>query len=460
MHRYAIAAAAAAVIVALGLSLSPALEVGFENLATHVAVDTGAATVATLLGYILVGRFRRRGRLGDLLLVGALLLTAISDLGFGAIPAAAQTPSRFAAWASSAAFLLAAAAFAAASLAGTRTIRRRRQPFALLVGVSLATAGLIALAAALLGPHLPHAVDPFLSPGGRSSRLAGSLPLRTLLLTGAVLYALAAAGFARRALAERDELVAWLSLVSVLAAGAGLNYFIFPSLFSRWVYLGDYLTVAAYLCLLLGAARELAAYQRGLATAAVLEERRRLARELHDGLAQELAFISTQSRRLLRGGRFQERNLEQLALAAERALDESRSAIAALSRRLDEPLEVAVAQAAEDVAERVGISVRFDLASGIEVPVATREALLRIVREAVSNTARHGHASHVTVALWDGDNVRLRIADDGVGFDVDAPRTGVGFGLVSMRERAQALGADLSVQSRPGEGTRIEVVIP
>jgi signal transduction histidine kinase len=250
----------------------------------------------------------------------------------------------------------------------------------------------------------------------------------------------------------------WFALGAVLYAFAGLNYFLFPSLVSQWVYLGDFLRLAFFVVLLLGAAGEIQRYQRGLADAAALEERRRLARELHDGLAQELAFIATQSRWLSRQVDAPGQ-MEALVVAAERALDESRSAISALTRPLDEPLDAAVAQAAEDVAGRVGVRLRLELDEGIEVPPSTREALVRIVREGVTNTARHGNASYVTVQLSGGRGVRLSVGDDGIGFD-PAERAGAGFGLTSMRERARALGGELSISSAPGAGTTIEVVIP
>jgi signal transduction histidine kinase len=104
--------------------------------------------------------------------------------------------------------------------------------------------------------------------------------------------------------------------------------------------------------------------------------------------------------------------------------------------------------------------VRLDLAPGVQVPPATRAALLRIVREAVTNTARHGKASEVTVSLVSDGNLELRISDNGIGFDPAEEGDGWGFGLISMRERAQALGGQLNVRSGAGEGTSIEVVIP
>ena len=89
-----------------------------------------------------------------------------------------------------------------------------------------------------------------------------------------------------------------------------------------------------------------------------------------------------------------------------------------------------------------------------------RDALAKIVREAVANAIRHGHARTVNVALHDGRGVTLRITDDGDGFNLEAPRSASSFGLVSMRERTESLGGEFRLQSTPGEGTAIEVLIP
>jgi signal transduction histidine kinase len=129
-----------------------------------------------------------------------------------------------------------------------------------------------------------------------------------------------------------------------------------------------------------------------------------------------------------------------------------------LTRAVDEPLDVALAQAAEEVANRVGARVRLSLDPAADVPATTREELLRIVREAVTNATRHGGASSISVELTNGDGLFLHIADDGVGFEPD--RADGGFGLTSMRDRARALGGELQITSAPGEGTEIEVVLP
>ena len=121
-----------------------------------------------------------------------------------------------------------------------------------------------------------------------------------------------------------------------------------------------------------------------------------------------------------------------------------------------------LAQAVEEVAERTGTSVKLALEPGVTVSNPQREALVRIACEAVVNAARHSRAETVRLELTNGDRVCLRVVDDGIGFDTEAvePTTWGGFGLVSMRERAAALGAELRVQSQPGRGTAVEVVLP
>jgi len=183
---------------------------------------------------------------------------------------------------------------------------------------------------------------------------------------------------------------------------------------------------------------------------------------LHDGLAQELAFIATKSRGLLEGLREpSKRELADLAAAAERALDESRRAITALSVPTDESLEAALSQTVEQVANRVGIRAEIVVDPQVDVPAATKEALLRVVREAVTNASRHGGAANVRVQLSNGDALRLIVSDDGSGFDTAAvERESDHLGLTTMAERVHALGGELRISSTPMAGTKIEAVLP
>jgi len=195
--------------------------------------------------------------------------------------------------------------------------------------------------------------------------------------------------------------------------------------------------------------------------AAVERERRRIARDIHDSLAQDLAFIAARVRALERDPTASVR-LDHLAIAATRALEHSRTTISTLTRPLDEPLDAALARNATEVAARHGGHAKLRLQAGVVVPPATRESLVMILREAVANAMRHGRAGSVDVSLSQQSWLRLRVTDDGRGFDAAAraARPDAGFGLQSMEERAQALGGGLVVRSAPGAGTTIEVALP
>ncbi|HXW33885.1 MAG TPA: PAS domain S-box protein, partial [Acidimicrobiales bacterium] len=190
---------------------------------------------------------------------------------------------------------------------------------------------------------------------------------------------------------------------------------------------------------------------------AALHERRRLARDLHDGLAHELALMVAKTGSLLRDDP-DSPVLKELVSASERALDEARRAISVLSTANAEPLAHGLAQTVEDVANRHRMLPHIDVTNAIDLPADICEELLRIVREAMTNAARHGFASEVWVRLWRDDEVHLTIEDNGRGFEIDRTHSR-GFGLVSMQERAAAIGATFFLDSAPGVGTRIEIVV-
>jgi signal transduction histidine kinase len=124
--------------------------------------------------------------------------------------------------------------------------------------------------------------------------------------------------------------------------------------------------------------------------------------------------------------------------------------------KADEPLERALAHAAEEAARRYGAAVDMELASGIALSPQEKEAVVRIASEAVANAARHSGTEVLRLYLERLDaGMRLKVVDDGEGFDEDQPRNG--FGLVTMKERAEALGGKLRVDSRRGAGTKVEL---
>jgi signal transduction histidine kinase len=321
-----------------------------------------------------------------------------------------------------------------------------------------ALVAIVAVVVAVFASRLPRGVETLFTPeeSGRPKLESDPVVLGAQLVAMA-LFVVAAVGFSRKAGRTGDNLMQWLAVASVIAAFSRLNYFLYPSLYTEWVYTGDFFRLAFYVAILVAAAREISSYWQHISRTAALEERRRIARDLHDGLTQELAFIGRNLYRLDE----RDATVARIRASTARALIESRRAIAALTRPLDEPLEHALAEAALETADREGTKIALDLSPHLEIDFERREALIRIACEAIANAARHGRAQIVRVELSNGRGIRLRVTDDGTGFDLDAlteePRRG--FGLVSMRERAHALGGRFSVSSAPGEGTAVEVIL-
>jgi signal transduction histidine kinase len=195
---------------------------------------------------------------------------------------------------------------------------------------------------------------------------------------------------------------------------------------------------------------------------AVLDERRRLARELHDSVTQSLFSISLLSQALpslweldqasARESLTQVRDLTRTALAEMRALLFELRPAALAEHDLVQALREHVAA----FQERTGVGATFIAVGEIALPPSVEQALFRVAQEALANVARHSGARSVALELLAGPPLRLRIADDGRGFV--AERVGEGhFGLVSMRERAAAIDARLDVRSAPERGTEIVI---
>ena len=424
----------------------PSLRFAYREPSAHVAIETAAALIASLAAFLVVGRLRETGRPTDLLLALALAVLAAANLGFGVPATAGLLADDAATWGSLPAAVIGATLFACAAFAPERPLRRVRVVTVGAFAVSCALLVALGAVAALLAERVPTGIPDSLAPAdARAPLFVGHPVLLALQITAAVLLAAAAVGFARRSTRSADTLLSWVAVAAACGCVARVNYALFPTRFSDWIYTGDAFRLAMYLLLLVGAAREIQSYWRRAADAAVLEERRRIARDLHDGLAQELAFIVAET-------------AGPTAVAAERALDESRRAIAALTRPLDEPLARSIVQAAEEVAFRLGVRVRAEVDPDADACAEVREALVRIVREAVTNAARHGRARQVVVRLAATPALTLEVADDGTGFDPHAQHGG--FGLASMRERAAALGGRVRIDSARGAGARIEVALP
>ena len=436
----------------------PGVRYAYRLPTLHVALETAEGLVALALGYLALGRFNLHRLWSDFLLAESLLLFAVTNLFLSALPRAAfgGRAAILSTWGPLVLRLVGAGILVLAAWHVGTAPRRRLGNGWLLIALTVAVVVAIGVVLGASADALPPGVDPTDATEAALPQLRGDAAILVVQMLSAALYAAAAVGFLRRAIRTDDDLFIWVGAGCVLSAFARINYALFPSLYSGWVYTGDFLRFGFYAFLLLGVGREVSRYWQGVAGTATLEERRRVARELHDGLAQELAFLSTQSRRLERGA---DVDPGLLARTAERALDESRRAIAALTRDVEEPLELTLAQAAEEVASRAGALVRSDMEEGSPVDPGAREQLVRVVREAVTNAIRHGGAREVTVVLKRKPHLRLVVHDNGAGFDLGEDSRRHGFGLVSMRERVEALGGTFNVKSSVGSGTQVEIEV-
>jgi signal transduction histidine kinase len=441
--------------------LVPDARFAYRSPSLQVAVEVTAAVTALVAAQLVYGRFRRSLERRDVLLSAALLVLAVTNLCFSAVPAiAGGRPNDFATWAPVGGRLLGAALLTAAAFMSADRVRFPRRAERTWIGGCMGVLVLNGLLAVALGDALPAALPPGISPEDSARPLiVGHPAVVGLQVVNMLLYGAAAVGFARRAEQRCDTMLHWFAVAAVVGAFARVNYFLFPSVYSEWFYAGDILRLLFFLGVFAGALTEIARTQRAAAATAVLDERRRLARDLHDGMAQDLAFIVQFGRAIARRPNAP-RGIEQIVGAAERALDDSRHAIAALVRPSDEPFDVALERTAREAASREGADVRTALAD-VALPQRTSEALLRVAREAVANAARHGHARTIRLELLDQPELVLRVIDDGEGFDVDAAASAPGRrGLAGMRERVDAVGGELAIRSSPGSGSVVEVKLP
>ena len=448
--------------VTLSVSLLPFIRFVYRNRSLQIALETTIVLIGLLSALIIFGRFRQRGALQDLAVVYVLVILAFTSLVFGTVPAVLDLDrgETFLAWTQATARLVASAILAAAAFGTAGRIKNRSVGGIYVIAASTITLFVIAAVALALAPYLPDAVDTAGPVADEMRPNVDGHPLFLSLQLGQMtLFAVAALGFWRRSERDPSPMTVWLAAGCVLAAFARLNYFLLPTLYTDYVYVGDILRLGFYLFLLIGGVREIRSYWLSLADAAVIEERRRVARDLHDGLAQELVFITAQTRRFMKHTP-DERDLQRLSSAADRAVAESRRAINALSAGRDQRLDEVLVEMAEEAGRRVGLKVTLDV-EPVDLPGSEKEMIIRVAREALMNAIRHGSPDRVRLQLENRDGIWLRIADDGTGFDPAAEATKrSGFGLISMRERIEAVGGTMEVSSRPGKGTEVVIGVP
>jgi signal transduction histidine kinase len=369
-------------------------------------------------------------------------------------------------------------------IGAARSLRREAPPLPATLlefapAVGLVVSGIMLFGREAILPPVPGA-DAFDLGGPRVISLSA---VSTAVVIGqvAIFVTFIVAAILFRRLYIRDGLVshAFLAAGLVVAAFSQLHFAIDPVVASGIVTSTDALRLAFYAILVMGIQAELGADFGALRNAnaelrrlrdvdaanATLAERTRLAREIHDGLAQDLWYAKLKQGRLTQNASLdaEARTAAGEVLdAIDSALAEARQAVMAM--RVDpaaaSSLEEVLRSYVEDFADRFGVRAEFQSDGTLQrLPPRTEAEVLRIVQEALNNVRRHADATLVRVRTERrGPVSRISVTDNGCGFDpaaVPAER----YGLRGMRERAELVGATLDIWSRDRDGTRITVEV-
>ena len=418
---------------------------GYALSEARLVLDTAVAIVASMVAVLVAIRFRVEGRALDLLLTTGFAVIALGTFVYGVLPRLddGELTNREV-WAGLGAELVATALIAAASFTSARLSDRRRMLIVAVSGSVLATAGVGVVVA------LVEADGPLITEEG--SRTAGALVVFAAL---AVLALVATIGFGIRFRRFGRELDSWFALSLTLVVFADLHYVLAPALSTGYVLQGDFLRLLAYGVLLFGVGRAIGDAEFGRAVA---DERARVARDIHDGLAQYLFAMSTHVSMLERGASLEEL-LPRLKQAATAAQQEARFAVLALSSASGTaPFDAALRRYIEFLAADGVIEVELDIDPAVRLAPDEQIEIFRIVQEGLANARRHAGARTAWVTIQQRGARRIvGVRDDGIGFEDE--NADLGQGLKNMRSRAASIDGGFTLRSSPGAGTSIEVVL-
>jgi signal transduction histidine kinase len=415
--------------------------------ALRSAIETGITLSALVAAVLLLAHFRQTRLLRDLLLLAALATVALTDFIFNALPAYHYQTGIYGAGARMALTILIAGIFVAvAFVPAEREVQAGRRLAAIAVPAAFYWVALGELVDLIAGPVRER------GPSGAYGPLATAVSV-----TCCVVLLVSAFGFAVRH-RDGDRSAGLLAAAAICIAGAQLGTLGRGVAPPDWVTPSDALRVIGYGLLLATAVGMYRRSQDQVARDAVSAERLRIARDLHDGLAQDLAFIAAHSERLAR-----EFGADHpLAIAASRALSASRGQIVDLEASHASSTEAALRQVAAELATRFNVNVKVVVDAGAKTERTEHERteLVRIAREAIANAVRHGGARNVTVRLGSRrDDLLLGVSDDGCGFGGASTDTaGTGLGMRTMRARAKSVGGRLVTRTEESGGAEIRVV--
>ncbi len=401
--------------------------------------------MAGIVAILTAIRFLVDGRAMDLLLSAGFFAASLGTFLFSVAPRfGGEQVQPAESWTAVAALLLSAGLIAAAPFLRGRLRDRRRE-------MALTGVGVVGLLGAI------WVVIDTLEVAGTGAAPDGERGFMAVMAFAslAILSLVAAIGFGLRYRSYARDLDSWLALGLTLVVFANLHYVLVPVLSSEDVVQGDFLRLLAYGVLLLGVWRAISEAEFGRA---VGEERARVAREIHDGLAQYLFALST-TVSMLEHGASLEQMLPRLHEASAAAQQEARFAVLALSSASGSaPFDAALARYVDFLAADGELAVELNIDTRVLLAPDEQIEIFRIVQEGLANARKHAGARHAWVTIEQrGPRRVVSVRDDGVGFEGEEVEAGQG--LRNMRLRADSIEGGFSMRSAPGRGTAIEVVL-
>jgi signal transduction histidine kinase len=487
-------------IATIAFLLDPSLSFALIDRSADVAINSLTVLAAASLAALALARYRESGRLAGLFQSSAFLLMAwvaflnVSvvvlkkegdfGLSLGGLPE--QLPLHILSISRLAAGAILVVGGAAAINLMTRAPRVRRtllMPVAVVTVVTI----ILYLIREQLG-NFDQLIPPFIGPIGiqemiEEPRISGALPDVTgiaLSIQGiaAALFFAGALIYRRSYLRDGPVADGYLAVAMLIGAFAEIHFYFYPGIYGGLVTTSEALRLAFFVVLLLGINAESRSDLRALRSAyaaldrlrlseaerATLEERTRLARELHDGLAQDLWFAKLKHERLVPHVPDEHKPLAiEVTQAIDAAISEARQAVATMraAEERDRSLEELVGRTVDEFASRSGIRADLSVADLPQsLPARTQVEVLRILQEALTNVRKHADATVVRVSAEVATGtLTLSIMDNGKGFRPEET-SGYGLGMQGMRERARLLGGDLHVLSEPSGGTAIQLTVP
>jgi signal transduction histidine kinase len=493
-HRTEILIAAVPIglaVATFAVLFAPSASLAVVNPSLALVIDAVASLVAVAVAILGWVRYREGQdesalrRASALLVLGTMsglfiMATVFGlDRGFGL---SLDEPSQLPLWAMVLARALAAFLLITAGLVAVGQWRGIRRPLLAFWLPSILGLGMVVLATGVQR-SLPHLVSPraleILRVDPSAPLMAGEAPLLIAIEAILAVAFLAAAALSYRAYARGGRGTdAVLAVALVVAAFSQVLFAIHPGTYSSIVTFGDLLRITFYAIMLAVLAVEVRGDIRALREAneeltrlresevlrATAEERAHLAREIHDGMSQELWYAKLKQGRLLALPQVEGDARElasEVATAIESALAEARQAILTLRPVEGATFAEVVERYVADFSDRFGVAAECQCAAAADILSArTKAELLRIVQEALANVRKHADATRVRVELTVGDgSLRLRVSDNGRGFALEQPARG-GYGLKSMQQRTAVIGGTLAIESRPQDGTSVTVLVP